>query len=85
MADRWVKRTGKDHVGDITSLCGDWGKVTKATAISEISSLTGNSYYVQDANGRRANVQVVRGPTGLYLRSDPDSTSSDNLDNLPDC
>lgn len=85
MADRRVKRTGKDRDGDITSLCGDWGTVTKAAAIIEITPPATNTYFVQDAIGRRADVQVVRGPTGPYLRSDPNSTSSDNLDNLPDC
>lgn len=43
------------------------------------------SYFVQDTAGRRAAVRVVNGPTGRYLRTDPNSTCSDNLDNLPDC
>lgn len=85
MADRRVKKTGKDNQGDITSLCGDWGSVTKATAISEISVTKANSYYVQDAMARRADVMVVNGSTGKYLRTDPNATCSDNLDNLPDC
>lgn len=85
MADRRVKKTGKNRDGDITSLCGDWGKVTKAVAIIEITRPATNTYFVQDALGHRADVQVVNGATGPYLRSDPDSTSSDNLDNLPDC
>ena len=84
MADRRVTRTGKDTDGDITSLCGGWGSVTKAAAIREIEALT-NTYYVQDAYSRRANVHVVNGATGKYLRTDPTSSCSDNLDNLPDC
>lgn len=84
MADRRVTGTGKDRDGDITSLCGGWGRVTKAAAIREIELRT-NSYFVQDRLGRRADVQVVNGATGKYLRTDPNSSCSDNLDNLPDC
>ena len=84
MADRRVNRTGKDVDRDITALCGAWGRTGKALAISEIESRL-HSYYVQDRYSRRANVHVVNGPTGKYLRTDPNSSCSDNLDNLPDC
>lgn len=84
MADRRVKRTGKDRDGDITRLCGDWGSASKRQAINDIERRT-HTYYVQDYLGRRADVQVVNGPTGKYLRTDPNSDCADNLDNLPDC
>lgn len=84
MADRRVKRTGKDSDGDITSLCGDWGLTSKSSAIVDIE-LNLNTYYVQDSYSRRADVKVVNGSTGKYLRTDPDATCSDNLDNLPNC
>jgi Protein of unknown function (DUF3892) len=85
MADRRVKKTGKDTDGDITSLCGDWGSVTKASTISDMTPPTTNTYYVQDNATRRADIQVVNGTTGKYLRTDPNSSCTDNLDNLPDC
>ena len=84
MSERRVTSTGKDSDGDITRLCGIWGSAMKAQAISEIEGLVHN-YYVQDYLGRRADVLVVNGPTGKYLRTDPNSNCSDNLDNLPDC
>ena len=84
MVPRRVTRTGKDSDGDITALCGHWGKVSKSVAIREIES-NRRSYYVQDQRGRRALVIVVNGPTGKYLRTDPNSSCSDNLDNLPNC
>ena len=84
MADRRVKQTGKDRDGDITRLCGDWGSVSKSQAIIDIEART-HSYYVQDYLSRRADVQVVNGPTGKYLRTDPNSSCADNLDNLPNC
>jgi hypothetical protein len=58
--------------------------VTKSSAITDIE-LKINSYFVQDSQARRADVKVVNGPTGKYLRTDPDSSCSDNLDSLPDC
>jgi hypothetical protein len=84
MADRRVTCTGKESNGNITSLGGAWGSVTTATAIREIE-LGLNTYYVQDSLGRRADVHVVNGAYGKFLRTDPNSTCSDNLDSLPDC
>lgn len=84
MSDRRVTSTGKDADGDITKLCGYWGSASKHQAIIDIENGS-HTYYVQDQYGRRADVQVVNGQTGKYLRTDPNSTCSDNLDNLPDC
>ena len=84
MSDRRVTGTGKDYSGDTTALCGLWGNNSKPSAIREIESRV-HSYYVQDIYSRRANVHVVNGPTGKYLRTDPNSSCSDNLDSLPDC
>ena len=79
-----VTSTGKDSDGDITALCGAWGRTSKADAIREIESGV-HAYYVQDSYSRRADVHVVNGPTGKYLRTDPNSSCSDNLDSLPNC
>ena len=84
MAERRVTRTGKDYDRDITALCGSWGRASKTDAIRHIEFRLHN-YYVQDFRGRRADVHVVNGPTGKYLRTDPNSACSDNLDNLPNC
>ena len=84
MADLKVTNTGKDRDGDILSLCGLWGKTWKETAIWEIESGR-HRYYVQDSLNRVAIVQVVNGFTRKYLRSDPNSSCSDNLDSLPPC
>lgn len=84
MADRQVTRTGKDLYGDITALCGWWGRCSKADAIQDIERRW-HTYYVLDSYDRRANVQVVNGRTGKYLRTDPNATCSDNLDNRPNC
>lgn len=85
MADRQVTKTGKDSSGDITSLCGpSWGSQSKALAILDIELET-HRYYTHAANGTEADVIVVNGATGKYLRTDPDKTTADNLADLPDC
>jgi Protein of unknown function (DUF3892) len=83
MADRKVTATGKASDGDITSLCGWWGPTSKALAIVEIEGGT-NRYYVAVGSGE-VDVHVVNGATGKYLRTDPDHTDRNNLDDLPDC
>ncbi|NRB55413.1 MAG: DUF3892 domain-containing protein [Salinicola sp.] len=78
----------KDSGGDITSLCNSnewWSPRSKQDAINDIENGT-DSYYTQDEYGRTANVHVAGTLLmGKYLKTDPDSSCSNNLDNLPDC
>lgn len=86
MADRRVRTSGKDAAGDITALCNPgetWSPRLKEDVIDDIESKL-HTYYVEEAGGR-ADVQVVHGENGKYLRSTADSTSKNNLDNLPGC
>jgi hypothetical protein len=86
MAEREVTRSRKDASGDITALCNPgeaWSPRLKAAAIADIESKT-HSYYVL-VGGRRVGVIVVSEKTGKYLRTSPDSTTRNNLDDLPDC
>jgi hypothetical protein len=85
VADRRVTKTGKDNDGDITSLCSDqwWSPVSKAQAIKDIDN-DDHRYYVKTGSAE-ADINVVNGATGKYLRTDPDKTTVDNLDDLPDC
>ena len=69
--------------GNITALCGAWGRHNSNDAIKDIDD-NGHTYYVQQPRTLRADVIVVN-DTPRYLRSTPDTTSSNNLDNLPDC
>lgn len=84
MAERRVTGTGKSSSGEITSLCGTWGTQTKSGAITDIENGT-HRYYTHAANGTQADVIVVDGASGKYLRTDPDKTTADNLADLPDC
>lgn len=86
MADRQVTRSGKDSDGDITSLCNTgqlWSPRKKRDAINDIENGI-HSYFVVSPSGR-VNIHVVQGQNGKYLRTDPDKTSKNNLDDLPDC
>lgn len=86
MADRQVTRSRKDRDGDITALChpGEaWTPRLKADAIDDIERGR-QTYYVQLQSGR-VEIRVVNGSRGKYLRTDPDKTSRNNLDDLPDC
>lgn len=86
MADRRVTRTDKDEDGDITALCNpwaDWKRRSKSLAISDIENGT-HRYYVE-VGDKEVDIHVVNGSTGKYLRTDPDKTSRNNLDDLPDC
>ena len=86
MADRRVTHTGKDSDGDITKLCNPgelWSPRVKADAIRDIES-GAHTYYVLSSRGR-SDIRVVNGPTGKYLRTDPDDETGNNLDELPDC
>jgi hypothetical protein len=83
---RQVTQTRKNEEGDITALCNpgsSWSPRLKRDAIEDITT-TRHSYYVQWQE-KRTDVHVARGPTGPYLRTDRDSTTRNNLDDLPDC
>ncbi|QJQ93929.1 MULTISPECIES: DUF3892 domain-containing protein [Halomonadaceae] len=87
MADRRVIATGKDGRGNITRLCNSrqlWSSRSTKDAISDIERGE-HTYYVEDIWNRRADVHVVGTGASKYLRTDPDSSCSNNLDNLPDC
>lgn len=86
MSDRAVTKTRKDHDGDILALCNPeafWSPRMKADAIQDIENNI-HTYYVPWTTGR-TEIRVVNGPDGKYLRTDRDSTSRNNLDDLPDC
>ena len=71
------------HEG-ITHLGGTaWGKKTRQQVITDIESKT-NTYYTR-VGGKRAEVGVVNGANGKYVRTYADGQWNDNLLALPDC
>lgn len=86
MADRAVRKTGKNQDGDIASLCDDgasWSPRSKADAIWDIESGR-HTYHVPWTSGR-TEIHVVNGTYGKYLRTDRDGSTRNNLDELPNC
>lgn len=85
--DRRVTKTRKDDDGDITALCNTgewWSPRSKEDAISDIDSKN-YRYYVKSGNDE-VDIHVVKHPKyGRYLRTNPDRTTGNNLDDLPDC
>lgn len=82
MATRQVTRTDKDQDGDITALCNPgqaWSPRPKKRAVRDIE-LGLHDYWVR-VDGKRVDIHVVNG----HLRTDPDETTHNNLDDLPDC
>lgn len=87
MALRKISKTKKDSDGDIIALCNPgepWSPVSKDQAIREIDG--GMHEYYTDILGQRAKIIVVKDHNGKkFLRTDKDSSTSNNLGELPNC
>jgi hypothetical protein len=70
------------HEG-ITHLGGSKWKWTRQQVINSIEQTT-NTFYTM-VGGKRANVGVVDGPNGKYVRTHADGYYNDNLLALPEC
>ncbi len=85
MADvqvKYVNRSGDAHE-HITHLGGDTWTWPRASVIASIESKT-NTFFTL-VNGKRANIAVVSGPFGKYVRTHADNLWNDNLLALPRC
>jgi Protein of unknown function (DUF3892) len=69
----------------ITHICNDlaaWSPVAVAQAVTDIQA--GTFKYVARSGNAVALIQVIsNGHGGFFLRTQPDGTAADNLDNLP--
>lgn len=87
MADALVTCINKQHHQNpyegITYLGGPGWKWTRDQVIASIEAKT-NTFYTL-VNGKRADIGVVTGPTGKYLRTYADAEWNDNLLALPEC
>ncbi|MBI3677908.1 MAG: DUF3892 domain-containing protein [Proteobacteria bacterium] len=73
---------GITHLGGPGSSGNGW-KWPRATVISSIETGT-NTFYTL-VNGKRANVAVIDGPNGKYVRTHADGQWNDNLLALKEC
>ena len=67
----------------ITHLGNTAGRWTREEVIDWINRGVDTFYTM--VNGRRANIGVVKGPNGLYLRTHADGEWNDNLLALTEC
>ncbi len=67
----------------ITYLGNDTGKWTRQQVIEWIESRS-NTFYTL-VGGRRADIAVVQGANGKYVRTHADGQWNDNLLSLPEC
>ncbi len=86
MSAREVTQTMKSKKGDISALCNSntlWNPKLKSMAILEIEDNI-HRYFVKIEDDE-VDIHVVTDRLkGKYLRTDPDKTTSNNLDDLPD-
>ncbi len=87
MADAQVTCINKQprnnsHEG-ITHLGGQGWNWTRQQVVDSINNRT-NTFFTW-VNGKRADVGVVKGPNGDYVRTHADGVWSDNLLALPEC
>lgn len=87
MADVQVTCINKPHRDSkheaITHLGGATWRWPRQDVVNSINAKT-NTFYTL-VNGKRANVGVVDGPNGQYLRTYADNVWNDNLLALPEC
>ena len=84
MSDRPVTHTRKDNSGNITAIGKpgeSWSPRTISDAIRDIE--TGVERYYVPWPEKSTWIEVVNGANGKYLRADRDSTTRNNLDDLP--
>lgn len=87
MADRQVTRSRKDSDGDITAVCNPgqyWSPRAKRDTVDDIERRL-HTYFVQQPGSLRADIHVVTIAGRKHLRTAADASTSNNLDNLPDC
>ena len=77
------KEPRQDPHHGITYLGGDGWKWSRDQVIASIEA--GSNTFFTLVNGIRANVAVVTGPYGKYLRTHADGKWNDNLLALPEC
>ena len=87
---RFVTHTLKESAGpgmhhtikELHNLGDSWSPKTVEEAIADIDG--GIQYWTRSPDGNEAEIEVMQGPTGRYLRTKPDEQGGNNLGELPD-
>lgn len=86
MANRHVTHVFRNTDGDILVIGNpeqDWHQRHREWAISDIIA-DRHTYFVEGNERDELPIDVINGPSGLYLRTRGDSTEGNNLDILPE-
>src|SRR5580692_3722001 len=82
--DRASRHEHITHLGNPNTPQGGW-RWTREAVIASIQAGT-NTFFTRDpSTGKRADVRIVQGENGSYLRSFADGIPTDNLLNLNEC
>jgi Protein of unknown function (DUF3892) len=84
MERRQIKCVKKNSSGKITDVGGDFGTISEASAIYHMSPPKIYQYFVK-VGSTEVDVIIAHREGTEYLRTDPDYTTSDNLDSLRSC
>ena len=79
-----VTRVGKEGNGNISSLCGSWGKVGKTAAVRLIKC-SDVCFYVESPSGAGETVKVVERNGREYLETSHNRQKENGLAGLPPC
>jgi alkanesulfonate monooxygenase SsuD/methylene tetrahydromethanopterin reductase-like flavin-dependent oxidoreductase (luciferase family) len=80
--DREITHTQKDPSGQVIAVAGDWGRRAIGAALIDIQN-TQHTYFIT-VDGTRHDVQIVLGDGRRYVRTVPDLSQRDLLQDLPD-
>ena len=79
-----INKTPRNNTHEgITHLGGREWRWTRAQVIESINKKT-NTFFTR-VDGRRADIGVIDGPNGPYVRTHADGKWNDNLLALPEC
>lgn len=86
MIERQITNTKKDSSGNIVSFCNlaEWWSPRSAKEIQYDIEEDMYLYFVR-VDGQKVEIKVINDLAKKYLRTDPDKTTKNNLDDLPDC
>lgn len=87
MADRQVTHAHRDDEGDILGLCWEGSDGLKYSSRSDVISdiESGTHAYSVEVEAPAVSVVVASRDGIKYIKTEADSTSKNNLDNLPAC
>ncbi|HCY75818.1 MAG TPA: DUF3892 domain-containing protein [Ignavibacteriales bacterium] len=86
MIERQITGIKKDSSGNIVSLCNPtewWSPKSVNEILYDIEEYMYLYFVIVD--GQKVEIKIITGLTKKYIRTDPDKTTKNNLEDLPAC